>query len=152
MKRSTRSLVVTMLGGLIIFCGTARSDGPPASELRRNGQSIGKMERNIVSALESRIAGLEASAALTLRDLKVRMPEADFSRTVIPLMRIVKDEGENPRVRVAAALALHELHTATGDFAISRAALFTDNHYVGHILGAIESHRIAEAESASLDQ
>lgn len=152
MKTLLKKSLYAVLGGTALIIGLARADGPPTSEVRQNGQNIGKVERNIVSALESRIAGLEASAALTLRDLKVRMPEADFSRTVIPLMQIVKDEGENPRVRVAAALALHELHTATGDFAISRAALFTDNHYVGHILSAIESHRIAEAESASLDQ
>ncbi len=136
-----RNSVLAMLSGTTIMLSLSLANGPAALSARLTGDRLDRIERNIVAALESGSPGLEASAALTLRDLKLLRPSNDFSRTVIPLMRIVKDEGENARTRVAAALALHELHSAVGDFAISRAAIFTDDHLVKHILSAIESHR-----------
>jgi len=53
------------------------------------------------------------------------MPERSFSCFVIPLMRILKQDDAEDCSRVVAALALHDLHSAIGDYAIARAAEIT---------------------------
>jgi len=88
--------------------------------------TIEQTEKSLVMALESGMPGLEVSAALTVRELKALMPERSFSCFVIPLMRIVKTEDAESCSRVIAAIALHDLHSAIGDFAIARAAKFSE--------------------------
>ncbi len=84
--------------------------------------TIEATERSLVMALESESPGLQTSAALTVRELKELMPDRSFSCLVIPLMRIVKTEEADGCSRVIAAIALHELHSAIGDYAIKCAA------------------------------
>lgn len=45
---------------------------------------------------------------------------------VIPLMQLVKCEDANRCARVVAAITLHELHSAIGDYAIAQQARFTE--------------------------
>ncbi len=87
--------------------------------------TIEQTEQSLVLALNSDIPGVQLSAALTVRQLKALMPERSFSMFVIPLMRIVKQENADRCSRVIAAIALHDLHSAIGDYAISRQARFT---------------------------
>ncbi len=150
MNTSWNKRIVAALSGAVLLFGMARANDSSSSGVLTANQDLGLMERNIVQALESGIPGLEVSAALTLKQVKLLLPSVEFSRTVIPLMRLVKDQDKNPRVRSAAALALHELHSATGDYAISRAAIFTDDHLVRHMLGAIASDGAGE-ESRSAE-
>ncbi len=82
------------------------------------------IERNLIRALESNSLGLQSSAAQVIRDLNRVRPNHSFSRCVIPLMRIVKDRKSHTGARIVAALALHEIKSARGDFAISRVAKF----------------------------
>jgi hypothetical protein len=83
-------------------------------------------EKSLVMALESESPGLQTSAALTVRELKALMPDRSFSCFVIPLMRIVKTEQADRCSRVIAAIALHDLHSAIGDYAIKCAAKFSE--------------------------
>lgn len=89
--------------------------------------TIEQSEKSLKIALEAPSQGLQLSAANTTRQLKELLPGQEFSSLVIPLMRIVKDENAETSARIVAAIALHGLHSAKGDFAISRTAEFTDN-------------------------
>jgi hypothetical protein len=42
-------------------------------------------------------------------------------------MHILNGEDHTASARILAALTLHELHSARGDFAIARNAIFTDD-------------------------
>ena len=50
------------------------------------------------------------------------MPKRDFESLVIPLMAVVKNDKADESARVLAAMALHDLHSAKGDYAIEKAA------------------------------
>jgi hypothetical protein len=76
------------------------------------------------------------------------LSEEQFSPFVIPLMRIVKDDDAQVEARILASLALHELHSGAGDFAIRREALFCGNVRLGHILAALAVERMKETELA----
>ena len=87
--------------------------------------TIEQTEKSIIAALESNCPGREMGAALTIRELKALMPERSFSCFVIPLMRVMKNESAEHCTRVVAAIALADLHSERGDFAISRQGRFT---------------------------
>ena len=95
-------------------------------------------------ALESESPGLQTSAAITIRELKMMMPERSFSCFVIPLMRIVKTEEADRCSRVIAAIALHDLHSEMGDFAIARASKFCDCDKMKHICTWLTYYRLLE--------
>ena len=99
------------------------------------------IEQNLIIGLESNVPTLQASAALVLRQVKEIAPEYEFSLSVIPLMRLVRTDSYDATVRMAAALALHQLRTAQGDFAISRLAKFEDNPRVKKLLQAMAYER-----------
>ncbi len=80
------------------------------------------IEQNLAIGLESGNPGLQASAALVLDELKTLVPDYGFDLTVIPLMRLVRHSGYSESARLAAGLALHDLHSSTGDFIIARVA------------------------------
>ncbi len=79
-------------------------------------------EKSLKKALESKSEGLQLSAALTVREMKAMMPQRGFGSLVIPLMAIVKNNKTDPSVRMIAAMALHDLRDARGDYAISQLA------------------------------
>lgn len=119
-------IVVTALSAILLACLAVRTVALAADQeeysLNLSEARLNLFERNLVRALESNSPGLQASAAQVIRNLKRQRPTYKFSECVIPLMRIVKDESRETGVRIVAALALHELRTARGDFAISRKA------------------------------
>jgi hypothetical protein len=76
------------------------------------------------------------------------MPEAWFSRFVIPLMRVVKDGDAQIESRIMAALTLHELHSERGDFCIRREAAYCENARLSRILAALAIQRVEELRMA----
>jgi hypothetical protein len=59
-------------------------------------------------------------------------------------MRIVKDESRPCQARVTAAIALHELHSARGDYAIKQTALFTDCKHTKHVCNWLSYYQYLE--------
>lgn len=104
--------------------------------------TIDLSEASLFLALHSNSFGVRVSAANTVRELKELYPEHSFSSLVIPLMSIVKDEAEDASSRVVSAVALHELHSAIGDYAIQRTAQFTNNPRVKHICSWLSYYRL----------
>lgn len=128
MKRSVSVAVLGLLLWTGALAGNAYSDDP-----RFTDEKLQATEKSLVQALESGNFGVQTSAAQVVRDLKGLVPRYEFSSLVIPLMRIVKDEDAKPASRILAALALHELGSARGDFAIKRTAEFTDAKQVKYV-------------------
>jgi hypothetical protein len=118
------ALFVLVLCLIVAPYASAQDPTVPAG-LFKNA-TIEATEKSLVMALESESPGLQTSAAATIRELKAMMPERSFSCFVIPLMRIVKLDDGDACSRVIAAIALHELHSAIGDYAIKRAAKFAE--------------------------
>ena len=106
--------------------------------------TIEQTEQSLVTALESRNPGMQLSAAAVVRELKATMPNRSFSSLVIPLMAVVKDEDAEKDARIVAALALHELHSARGDYAIKSMAKYSTNDRVAYICANLAFQRIAE--------
>jgi hypothetical protein len=107
--------------------GAAKTD-----EVWFKGSTVDVIERSLAMALRTPSPGMQASASQVIRDLKVLLPDQDFSLLVIPLMGIVKDEDADVSVRMVAAIALHDLQSGKGDFAIQRVAQFTKNERMKH--------------------
>lgn len=96
-------------------------------------QKLDLIEVNLVNALQSGIPGMQADAAQVVRDINTIRPEQNFSKTVIPLMAILKDEEAESAVRILAALALNQLDSQKGYFAISRTASFTSDSRLKYV-------------------
>ena len=112
----------------IATAGTQKSD-----DVWFKGATVDAIEQNLAIALNTPSPGMQASASQVIRDLKALLPEQEFSPLIIPLMAIVKNEDAEVPVRMIAALALHDLQSAKGDFAIERVAQFTRNERLKHL-------------------
>jgi|WetSurMetagenome_2_1015567.scaffolds.fasta_scaffold912204_1 hypothetical protein len=123
--------VVILVGGLALLMSAVATAGSKVTYFK--GTSVEIIEQNLAIALETPSPGMQASASQTVRDLKALLPEQEFSHVIIPLMRIVKDENAAVPVRTLAALALHELNSSRGNFAIERVALFSSNERMRHL-------------------
>ena len=110
--------------------------------------TIEQSEKSLKMALEAPSPGLQLTAANTTRQLKELLPDQEFSSLIIPLMRIVKDKNAETSARIVAAIALHGLQSARGDFAISRTAKFTDNPRVKNICSWLTYYRKLSEKSA----
>lgn len=131
--------------GLVIMSAApvrAQDDSPAAPRFTR--ATFEQTEKALLEGLESKNPHILNTIALTVRDLKTLYPERPLALFVIPLMRIVKDENAEQNVRVSAAIALHELRSAMGDFAISRTAQFTNNARVKHICSWLAHYALLE--------
>ena len=122
MKRMT---VVALLAMLVI--GAAVAAPPTTSKIVFTEEKLDLIEQNLAIALISDCPGMEASAALTMRQVKELAPDYEFKSLIIPLMHLVKDESASDASRIAAALALYDLKSERGDYAISQSARFTEN-------------------------
>jgi len=120
----------------------AQDETPPVG--RFTHATIEQVKKSLRTALETPSPSLQITAAYTTRQLKELLPDEEFSSLVIPLMRIVKDENAETSARMVAAVTLHRLHSATGDFAISRTAQFTDNARVKNICSLLTSYQRRE--------
>jgi|GEM_PF-2223554 len=104
--------------------------------------SVDLIEPNIVNALRSGIPGMQADAAQLIRDLNRIRPEESFSSCVIPLMAILKNEQEENGPRILAALALDQINSDIGAFAIERTATFTSDAQLKYICTWLAYERI----------
>lgn len=136
MKRILLALV--LVAGV---CGVVFAEQPASPTAPMSQEKLQLIERNLVIGLESGIPSLQASAALVLRQVREIAPEYDFGLCIIPLMRIVRTSDYNVETRLAAGLALFELKTDRGDFAISRIAKFEDNQRVKKLFVAMAYER-----------
>ncbi len=140
------SIIAMFLVGNIFHAGAASSSG---SDRQFSLQQLDRIEKSLISAMESNRPNLQASAAYTLLKLKALVPGYSFSESIIPLMRIVKDESHEVGARVAAGLALHTLRSERGDFAISREAKFTEVKLLNHLYSWLAYARFQERKNAS---
>ncbi len=151
---------VVILGGLFILAGVAAQAQTTQIESKPfQHATVEQTEKSLVKALESNSPGLQLTAAATIRELKALMPERSFSSLVIPLMRVVKDEGADRDARIVAAIALHELHSEKGDYAIKSMAGGTANERFAYICSWLTVYRVkqgnpdfAAKDSASVAQ
>ncbi len=119
-----------VIGGLLILGGVAaRSQTVQNAPGPFTRATVEQTEQSLVKALESNSPGLQLSAAATIRELKALMPDRPFSCFVIPLMRVVKNENGDRDARIVAAIALHELHSGKGDYAIKSMASSTNERF-----------------------
>ena len=131
--------------GLFLFSGIAtfaQSDGNGPKPFIR--ATVEQTEQSLVNALASGSPGLQVSAAATIRELKALMPQRSFSKLVVPLMRLVKDEDADRDARIVAAIALHELHSDKGDYAIKSSAMSTSNERFAYICSWLTYYRLKE--------
>ncbi len=114
----------------LLLCGSifAQADAPKdttATSPRFTEEKINLIEENLLNDLESPITGVVIGGAQTTREMKKAVPTHDFSKLIISLMRIVKDDKSDRASRILAALTLDELNSERGNFAISREAEFS---------------------------
>ena len=120
----------TILGSfvlsILVLCGPTLvlADIGTGRAVDLSNSKLNQIENNLIAALESASPTLQASAAQVIRDIKASKPGYDFARSIIPLMRILKDENQELGVREMAALTLHEIGSDRGDFAIERESAF----------------------------
>ena len=143
MLRIKRSIVATLCliaGGMLVTIPAFAGEGD--DYIGSIGQQkIDLIEQNIVNALRSDVPGMQADAAQLVRDLRSLRPEQSFSNCVIPLMAVVKNEQIESGARILAALALDQLESPMGDFAISRTASFTSDSKLKHVCGWLAYER-----------
>jgi HEAT repeat protein len=116
---------VQLLVAAVFFATAALAGEPTLSSSPLPDAKVKIIESNLVAALESKSPTLQASAAQVIRELKQAASEYNYSRSVIPLMRILKDESVEAGVRQVAALALHEIGSERGDYAIKKEGLLS---------------------------
>lgn len=143
-----RTMVVLALS-LALIAGRATAQDTAAPSFDPNNKvRVDQTKKSLVIALESESPGLQATAAETVRELKALLPEESFSVFVIPLMRIVKNGDAQIEARIMAALALSDLHSDRGDYAIRMEAKNCESCRLGYILGALAVHRAREVQLA----
>ena len=149
MKNYKHLIFVVILSGIFLAPSIVLSAGPEETYGKFSSDKLSQIEANLVVALTSENIGLQTSAANVLKQVRVYAPEYNFTGAIIPLMQIVKNEIYDVNARVAAALALHDLKSERGDFAIKRTAIFSDTEQVRHICKHLASERIAEKYSST---
>lgn len=143
-----RSIVAVSVSLLLIAGRSVAQETTTPLFNPNNTVRLQQTEKSLVIALESDSPGLQATAAQTVRELKVLLPDESFSAFVIPLMRIVKNGDAQVEARILAALALQDLHSHRGDFVIKMEAKYTGNGRLAHIFGALAMERVKEVQSA----
>lgn len=126
MKRPRTLFVVFVIICSMIFMGSLYGAPDGQRSAKFSEKHLRMIEASLVNALENPSPAVQASAAKVLKEIKAYASQYSFSRTIIPLMRILKDDEADLQARLSAAVALHVLGSGRGDFAISREALFTD--------------------------
>ncbi len=145
MKQHTIILALLTIGIISLLAGHTSATAQQCGAVPVGGpaeQKLDAIEENLVLALgRDDVPGLQASAALVLRDVIRCAPGFGFNSSTIPLMRIVKGEQFDHASRIAAALALYELDSNIGDYAIKRTAEFTSDAQMKHICQALAAER-----------
>ncbi len=118
---------IAVIAALLSIGATAIAKERVNQPLTLRGTPVSVIEKNLAIGIKHSSQGVHVSAMQTARDLKALFPNHSFRSLVIPLMAILKNDNVASQSRILAALTLHELRTARGDFAISQTALFTDD-------------------------
>jgi len=125
--------ISTSLMVLIAVVAASAFGGKKSNDVLFKGTPVDLIEQNLAMALRTPCPGVQASASQTIRDLKALLPDQEFSSVVVPLMAILKDEHRDVAIRMMAALALHDVHSQRGDFAIQQTARFAENPRLVHL-------------------
>jgi len=144
-----KQILLLAAGACLFVAGVARaqeSSGPAFNPA--NAARLEQSKQSLVMALESSSPGLQATAAQTVRELKSLVPDDPFTCMIIPLMRIVKDEDAAVEARILAALALHELNSEKGDFAIKGEAKHSGVSRFKYICAALTAERAKQVQLA----
>jgi hypothetical protein len=142
-----KTVLVLCLEMVLLVAPLVRAEDESQPTRRFINATIDQSEKSLRNALETSSVGMQLTAAETTRQLKGIIPDRSFSSLIIPLMRIVKDENADASPRVVAAIALHNLHSAMGDFAIARTAQFTSNERVKNVCSWLSYYKKLEQES-----
>ena len=142
-----RILLLLLVSACLLMASTGFAGNPSGSDKPFREEKLKTIEQNLVVGLNSGISSLQASAAIVLKQVKLFAPKYDFPGTIIPLMRIVKDENQEVTTRIAAAVVLHELRSDRGDYAIKGTAQFTDVDRVKRICSLLVYDRLKESQS-----
>jgi hypothetical protein len=114
---------IFLLSCIVLAQAFAQTDtAKPAEKVgdKFTEEKIDLIEDNLVNDLDSPIIGVVIGGAQTVREMKKAVPTHDFAKLIIPLMRIVKDQNADRGARILAALALFDIDSERGNFAISR--------------------------------
>lgn len=126
-----KKLLLLLILGCMSTCVMLATEPKHSKSLTQAHLSV--IEGELVAALESDIPGLQISAARTMRQLHEQAPWYEWNSSIIPLMHIVNREEHDSQARVSAAIALHELRSSRGDFAIQRMGQFAANPKVQRV-------------------
>lgn len=144
-----KRILLSIASAAILLAPGSFAQETSANPPRFTEERLKQTEQSLVNALESDSPGMQASAAATIRQLEALLPNESFSCFVIPLMRIVKNEGADVPVRVLAALALDELNSSIGDYAIKGVAKFSDCKRMHQLCTALTLKRVQDIQLAN---
>ncbi len=103
-------------------------------------------EESMLIGLASNNHYVMATIARTVKDLKALYPDQSLNSMIIPLMGIVKNDRLPSFVRTTAAIALHDLRSARGDYAIQQTAIFTNDEKVKNVCNWLTYYRLLEKQ------
>lgn len=135
------------LASFFVLTGASRAQESASNHPRMTDEKWRRIELSLLYALGHTSPGVRSSAAQTIRDLRAIYPDRSFSPFVIPLMRNLRDEDEEDASRILSALALDELHSSVGDFAIKGVAQETDHRQLKHVCAALAQRRVEENQA-----
>ena len=121
-----------------------------SKQLVLTNERFSQTVRGLAASLQSGSPGLQASAAETIRELRAVLPSHSYSSLVIPLMGVVKDEHADVSARIVAALALNELESDMGNFAIKRVARFSECKRIRNLCAWLTYNRHQATDLARL--
>jgi hypothetical protein len=98
---------------LIVMCSRGLAANTFSDDPRFTDEKLKTIEQSLRNGLESGNAGVQASAAQVVREVKALVPRYEFSGLIAPLVHMVKDERTQPATRIVAALALLDLDRGT---------------------------------------
>ena len=116
------ALVVSLVSATTSLAQTDTTTPPSNQGIQLTEEKLQHIENNLVRDLENPSIGVCIGGAQAVRDLKGRAPKYSFSKVIIPLMGLVKNEKVDRAARILGALALFDLDDARGNFAIAREA------------------------------
>jgi hypothetical protein len=132
MKAIIRIIMLLMLTAPLATAMTP--DGAPPAD----PQKADLLRENIEQSLAHKIDQVRINTIQLIIDIKTRFPGFDLDNTVIPLMRILKNEPRE-EFRILAAVALYHVRTETGRFAVSRRAIYDDSERVRRQCGRLST-------------
>lgn len=139
-----KSVLALCLALVIATAPLVRADEPAP---RFTNATFEQTEQSMLIGLKSNNYYVMATIARTIKDLKTLYPEQSLGSMVIPLMGIVKNNQYPSFVRTTAAIALHDLRSARGDYAIQQTAVFTNDEKVKNVCTWLTYYRRLEKQT-----